>query len=862
MKVFTLTLSLVVFLVARKDALAESVTFMLERSVEMPAGCQPLKWTVDIERQKIRFQVTSDPGADWVAVGLSENGGMKGADMMIVKDDAYDGDGNEPSFEILDSISLDYVRPEPDVLQNVKMLQASRDDDDRIVAVLERDLYTCDLDDLRVEPYKQHVICASGRLDSKGTISYHGRQRSSALVNLMLDEELLMDRKFDRLVDSRKGVEVTSGVTMHGDPATETSPFAMDIKMPGLDIDPSVRTSYRCRVVQIPRQFKVVAYESVWGNGTSLVQEPQMDYLHHQNLYSCDPSRIDPAVLDGQSFDCLNDMPGCDSIFNHAKSGLIQVPAGTHVGIDAGIVLMMVHYDNVHHIPIQNDRSGIRFWVLPDSQQNETTPGQIVNHNGMVETIRIPADPLQREYDLEFMISSAATRAVLPPEGVQVFGAGMHMHNAGIRARLQHIRNGKHIEDIYDTRSFDYERQAPTLKRWRLLPGDALIMTCTYRPHPEKDIIGGLGANDEMCQFGIGFAPKVPEYPAAVGYLVRPDQAFLNSFIGEAPENVINAFTPYEFATYPPDSRDIVSLQDFRENICDTLIRDKALLYEFEYSDPNVYALYILVGSFFLCLWIEKAIPAFRNMDEERKRRNAVCCVLQIVFPSVAVIPLLVLAAPILTSHETFQAYDIESHNTLRGIMNTQVLLYVLELFYRIRIRVEVVIHRVLTVALFVFLNYIAAYSFSAEFTIKLASVLILLALLDQPRYLALLTKYLGFDDRSWWPGLCQWAAVWYVVSKTSIISWAIFIMVQFYSYEDTSWLISEHSFSKWISTNDGVLLTPEMAIVVVSILLVGLCADQVYTCRVLLLIANKQKERPTLKRECTIEEDQECWKP
>lgn len=55
-----------------------------ERTQEMQTGCKRIQWTVDIEKQKARFKVISQAGADWVGVGLSENGGMKGADISII----------------------------------------------------------------------------------------------------------------------------------------------------------------------------------------------------------------------------------------------------------------------------------------------------------------------------------------------------------------------------------------------------------------------------------------------------------------------------------------------------------------------------------------------------------------------------------------------------------------------------------------------------------------------------------------------------------------------------------------------------------------------------------------------------------
>lgn len=150
----------------------------------MGDGCQPIEWTVDGQQKKIRYKITSaNEDDDWVAVGISENGGMRGADINVVKEigpNVYAAD---------DTFSMETEMPKSDVLQNTKLLSAWRDESGRLVGVIEKDLDTCDKDDLLIEPYKQHLICASGRgVTEDGDITYHGRNRHSSTVNLLLDE--------------------------------------------------------------------------------------------------------------------------------------------------------------------------------------------------------------------------------------------------------------------------------------------------------------------------------------------------------------------------------------------------------------------------------------------------------------------------------------------------------------------------------------------------------------------------------------------------------------------------------------------------------------------------------------------------
>jgi len=547
-------------------------------------------------------------------------------------------------------------------------------------------------------------------------------------------------------------------------------------------------------------------------------------------------------------------MPACDATFNHAKSGLIQAPPGTSVKMHPGVFVLQVHYDNTYHVPIENDKSGIRFWVLPHDQAKLTGSGNIVNHVGQLASIRIPADPLQRDYPLQFMISSEATRATLPETGIQVFGVSLHMHKAGIRGRLQLIRNGENILDVYDYRSYDFDLQAPNLKRWRMLPGDAMVVTCIFRPNKFTDIIGGLRTEDEMCNWAIGFSPELPNYRSGVGYLVTPDEPFKKSFIGNVPNTTRGLYMPEEMAPFKPDPRGWVDLRDYREDFCYKAIRDEANLLDFHWGDASVYLFYTAFFVFIFCLLMEHLVPSIKHIENIRTKRNAIICIIQLIFSTALLIPLFILAAPIFSSNDTFRAYDVDTHNELRGLIVTQVLLYVFELFYRVKIRFEVVIHHLLTAGLFIFLNYVAAYSFAFEYATKMGAILILLAMLDQPKNFALLTKYLGYSENKWWSMLCKAAAIWYIFSKLVVIAVAIYFMFESQNGNEASWKIPEHSFSRWIMDYD---LNSSVVIGVVSTFIFLLLLDQMYTTYVLWSLALKSERESTHPQDILFDGDE-----
>ena len=285
--------------------------FHLERRVEMTGtGCSDVEWTVDRNANEWTVAVRGAPGLDWVGIGISENGGMKGADIMMVKrrkESDHAQDENDEEFEVLDLFSTDYERPKKDILQNVELLEAYTDDEGSIRALLRRRLDTCDAEDIKVSSYKQRLICASGAIDAQGTILFHGPMHSKASVNLFVDEAL--DRQSYSPQDTTR-MEIAPGLSAPSNIYTSSQVVPIDVQMQDVSLDASTKTAYRCQVIQTSSDVNVVAVEAVWGDGKSIEDEPQPGHIHHQLLYRCDNVELmDPSTLDGKPYDCLDNMP-------------------------------------------------------------------------------------------------------------------------------------------------------------------------------------------------------------------------------------------------------------------------------------------------------------------------------------------------------------------------------------------------------------------------------------------------------------------------------------------------------------------------------------------------------------------------
>merc|ERR1712083_340982 len=90
----------------------------------------------------------------------------------------------------------------------------------------------------------------------------------------------------------------------------------------------------------------------------------------------------------------------------------------------------------------------------------------------------------------------------LPEGGVTVFGSLLHSHLRGVSMSLRHVRDGVELEpvDVNEHYDFNYQQVIFHDESRELLPGDQLILHCSYDTTGDDNMIfGGEGTNDEMC---------------------------------------------------------------------------------------------------------------------------------------------------------------------------------------------------------------------------------------------------------------------------------------------------------------------------------------------------------------------------
>ncbi|CAB9516869.1 DBH-like monooxygenase protein 2 homolog [Seminavis robusta] len=822
-----------------------SLPFQFERNATLVGdGCTDLKWTVDREALKITLQWKSEVGAEWTAFGISEYGGMKGADIAVVKF----GGGDNGGFQVEDRFSTEYGLPKVDFIKNVKLLEAHHDDEGRIQATIERNLFTCDEEDIDIAAHQQYIICASGYLAEDQDMLYHGPDRATGVVNFMINEELLFQRKLVAPPADAPKTYLGDGMVVHGNLDAAVTPLPLDIQMNNISLDSNVSTHYVCEVFNISKPITYTAYEAVWGEGNTGGDGDRNEFLHHQHFFFCPQPPADiVSHMDGQPWDCLNNVPACDIIFGYAVGQrLVEGPPGLHADLNAGIHVLLVHYENPFGKPIVNESTGFRLWIQPPSLDSAgTQPGQIASHGGLFQSLVIPADPIQKEVTLQLLISAEATKEFLPRGGVQAMGSLLHMHKLGTRGRVSLIRNGTHIMDVYNHKSYDYARQSADSTRWRFLPGDALIISCTYRPLVDRDVVGGYSVDDEMCHFYVGWAPAVPNYGRPMGVYVREGEPFKNTPIGNnITVNANQGHLPYSDFKYPPtpkSSHDFVQLSDHRRNICKPLLMEMTESNTITYGDPAVYAQLVAIAAFVgVTLLSSKKFVRFLGIHtcDLRERRNAVVYLGELMFSTVALPIVCMDLASIYKEDATFNGVDPDMLTISRGLIMTQAVLYLMELFYRIDVRWSLVLHHITTLCTMMYLIVVAVVNFSL-LAFKFGMALIILAMSEQPLYIVLLLRLTGFREthRSIWPRLCHIACFLFVASRVVVVILVVNLLVQQSGSSDIAWAYQEVSFSEW-APSSPFFTDPRAVNAVLIILLVAILFSNFFAVAAMLHMA------------------------
>ncbi|KAJ3038472.1 hypothetical protein HDV00_000569 [Rhizophlyctis rosea] len=432
-----------------------------------------LHWNV--KDGKIIFGATVDNGGNsWFALGLSENGGMKGADITVISTDSNN------KLQAQDYFSEAFAMPQLDSSQDVT-LDASRSSSsgNSTTAVWSRPLDTCDDHDFDILTHvDQKVIWAIG---TGPTLSYHGpTNRGTTSVTFIPDPNAKP-------------------------PASDPADLAMfEVYMPNVTVPSNRTTSYTCThgELTLPKnntKYHLIRYEGV----------ARSKLVHHMIIYGC----LTPPSQLGDIYDCESMEAACSDFTMVWAPGIGQVDLPAEAAFAGGNVpgglryfALQVHYNNEAAQSGVVDNSGFKMWYTEQLRPNDMG----VLFTG-VSNFVIP--PNTDSFNLGGgECPGACTQKFGKP--VTLWRNFFHMHTLGKSISTRHISNGVELEPVGNLTHYDFNFQSiaslPTGPR-TLTPGDSLITTCTYTSLGRTNSTPyGESTSQEMCFNIIQYYPRVP----------------------------------------------------------------------------------------------------------------------------------------------------------------------------------------------------------------------------------------------------------------------------------------------------------------------------------------------------------------
>uniref|UniRef100_A0A2P2IGG7 DBH-like monooxygenase protein 1 n=2 Tax=Hirondellea gigas TaxID=1518452 RepID=A0A2P2IGG7_9CRUS len=245
-------------------------------------------------------------------------------------------------------------------------------------------------------------------------------------------------------------------------------------------------------------------------------------FVHHLVVYECrleDSSNKLEKWLNHQGRQCFSpNMPtswaacatpivawavGSDGVFLPSH---LATPVGEEHG-GSTYFLFEVHYDNPNKLSAYMD--GTKLLVYYTHTAREFNTGGIIIGSSVTPLQII--GPAIGTWQSTGVCDADCTKTDIPKEGITLVGGMLHTHLLGQAIKLQHIRDGKELPPILEDEHYDFNyQQERFMKQERLiLPGDTMIVTCSYNTsHKVLPSFGGLRTTEEMCLAFMVYYPR------------------------------------------------------------------------------------------------------------------------------------------------------------------------------------------------------------------------------------------------------------------------------------------------------------------------------------------------------------------
>lgn len=166
------------------------------------------------------------------------------------------------------------------------------------------------------------------------------------------------------------------------------------------------------------------------------------------------------------------------------------------------------HYDNSQYKKnLTNDNSFMRLYVSPDIR-----PVQVGRLEMGTDTSNqaIVAPAKQEKFTVYGFCTAQCTKNY--DEDIFILSGLLHMHLAGRKIRIRHIRNGTELEPVLADEHYDFNYQSPQIvfdNPRQIKPGDDLILECEIDTTlHDTTLLGGLSTHEEMCTTFLDYYPR------------------------------------------------------------------------------------------------------------------------------------------------------------------------------------------------------------------------------------------------------------------------------------------------------------------------------------------------------------------
>nr|XP_061842955.1 DBH-like monooxygenase protein 2 homolog isoform X1 [Nerophis lumbriciformis] len=426
-----------------------------------------LKWGFsDVQRQiTLKFIVKT---TGWIGFGLSPNGDMTGADLVM-----GGVDSNRTYFK--DYYSATNTMPDVDQVQSYTLVSLTESQGETVMTFT-RAFQTCDNQDLQITDKPMNLIYAYGATDE---ITFHGAQAGTKEINLL----------------------------NHAPKITVANGNYMSVTVQNLAI-PAKDTYYHCKVMQLPplnTKHHIYQVQPVIEHA---------DLVHHMLFYSC-PASVNTAY-DG---DCnwQNTGHSCTAVMAGwaVGGGVFELPENTGIPVggadNSAFFMLQIHYNNAYNESGRTDSSGLRLVYTDQLRKYDVgilTTG-VLPYNSADYNIP-PQAAKFRTYGV--CNTSLFSEIIDPVPDLNVFAVMLHTHLAGRAVRVGHFRNGRQIGFLGMEPNYDFNLQHITFlgSIKTIKKGDEIVVECSYNTADRTGVTQmGESTMDEMCLAFLFFYPRI-----------------------------------------------------------------------------------------------------------------------------------------------------------------------------------------------------------------------------------------------------------------------------------------------------------------------------------------------------------------